>query len=154
MNLFLVQHAEAKSKEADPERLLSDQGRADIQKVAAFLGGSGLQVHRILHSGKLRARQTAETLAEHLAPSGSASETDGLAPLDDPSIWEQRLTEIDEDLVLVGHLPHLGKLAALLLTGDSERSVVAFQLGGVVSLGRDEAGHWSVRWMVVPEILT
>ncbi len=82
MHLYLVQHAEAKPREDDHQRPLSDQGRADIQKVAAFLGDRGIPVSRIIHSGKLRARQTAEALAERMIATGGVSETDGLAPLE------------------------------------------------------------------------
>ncbi|MBA7704764.1 hypothetical protein ES703_113582 [subsurface metagenome] len=121
MTLYLVQHAEAKPREDDHQRPLSDQGRADIQKVAAFLGDRGIPVSRIIHSGKLRARQTAETLAERLKATGGVSETDGLAPLDDPAVWDGRLSELNENLMLVGHLPHMGKLAALLVTGEPIR---------------------------------
>lgn len=153
MHLCLVQHAEAWPKEEDPQRPLSDKGWADIRKVAAFLGVRGVQVSRILHSGKLRARQTAEALAERLKATGSVSETDGLAPLDDPTIWADRLAAESEDLMLVGHLPHLGKLAALLETGNADQPVITYKPGGVVCLERDDEGRWSLRWMVVPEIL-
>ena len=154
MNLYLVRHGQPKAKEEDSQRPLSGLGRADIQKVAAFLGERGtVQVSRILHSGKLRARQTAEALAECLKATGSVSETNGLAPLDDPTVWAGRLAEFDEDLILVGHLPHMGKLAALLLTDNAEQPVIRFQMGGVVCLERDEEDRWSLRWMVVPELL-
>ncbi len=153
MTLYLVQHAHARPKEEDPQRSLSDKGLADIQNLAAFLGVRGIHVSRILHSGKLRARQTAEALDEHLHPSDGISETDGLAPLDDPAVWAGRLADTNEDLMLVGHLPHLGKLAALLVTGNVDQPVVMFKPGGVVCLERDDEGRWSLRWMVVPEIL-
>ena len=153
MTVYLVQHAEAKPREEDPQRPLSDQGRSDIQKVATFLGDRGIPVSRIIHSGKLRARQTAETLAERLKATGGASETDGLAPLDDPAVWAGRLSELDENLMLVGHLPHMGKLAALLVTGDADQALVTFKPGGVVCLARDDEGRWSLRWMVVPGIM-
>jgi phosphohistidine phosphatase len=154
MHLYLVQHAEARPKDEDPQRPLSEKGRADIQKVAAFLAGhEAVKVSHILHSGKLRAGQTAEALAEHLHP-GSVTATDGLNPLDDPTVWADRLTETDEDLMLVGHLPHMSRLAARLITGDADQPVVQFRMGGVVCLGRDKEGWWSLRWMVVPEILT
>jgi len=154
MTLYLVRHGQALPKYEDPQRPLSDQGQADIRKVATFLGERGtVQVSRILHSGKLRARQTAEALAERLKATGSVSETDGLAPLDDPTVWAGRLAKLDEDLILVGHLPHMGKLAALLLTDNAEQPVIRFQMGGVVCLERDEEDRWSLRWMVVPQLL-
>lgn len=55
--------------------------------------------------------------------------------------------------MLVGHLPHLSKLAGLLLAGDPERKVVGFRQGGVACMERDEAGGWSVAWVVTPGLL-
>lgn len=154
MHLYLVQHAAALPKEEDPKRPLSEKGEGDIRKVAAFLTEhKAVKVSHILHSGKLRAEQTAEALAEHLHP-GSVTATDGLNPLDDPTVWVGHLAETDEDLMQVGHLPHMSRLAARLIMGDADQPVVQFRMGGVVCLGRDEGGRWSLRWMVVPEILT
>jgi phosphohistidine phosphatase len=154
MNLYLVQHAQAKSAEEDPERHLSKQGQADIEKVATFVAKHvTLKVDRISHSGKARARQTAEILAKHLNPPPGVSVADGLEPLADPSIWTKRLADEKEDLMLVGHLPHLDKLAAKLICQDQNTSVVAFQMGGIVCLERDDTGDWRVRWMVTPAML-
>jgi phosphohistidine phosphatase len=153
MILYLVQHAEAKREEEDPARDLTDKGRLDIESVAHHLKRLNLQVNRIYHSGKTRALTTATILARHLRPPGGLSETPGLAPLDDPEIWAGRLADLDEDLLLVGHLPHLGRLAALLVSGDQERSVINFQMGGAVRLRRMAEGQWAVDWMLVPEII-
>jgi phosphohistidine phosphatase len=60
---------------------------------------------------------------------------------------------MDEDLLLVGHLPHLARLAALLLTGDPEKSVINFRMGGAVRLRRMEGGQWLVDWMIIPETI-
>lgn len=151
MNLYLVQHAEAKHEEEDPQRPLSDKGWADIRKVATFVAAhAGIQVRRILHSGKTRARQTAEVLAEYVNPAEGIQETDGLEPMANPSTWAQRLGNVKEDTMLVGHLPHLSKLASLLLCQDETKRIIDFQMGGVVCLRRDESGSWSVRWMVIP----
>lgn len=160
MTLYLVQHAQARPREEDPRRPLSEKGLSDIRKVGAFLAErEAVKASRILHSGKLRAEQTAEILAEYLHPD-SVSATDGLNPLDDPALWAGRLKETDEDLMLVGHLPHMSKLAALLLippaaglAQDEDKPIVAFRNAGVVCLGRDEAGAWSLRWAVMPQIL-
>lgn len=153
MKLFLVQHAEAEAKETDPQRPLSERGLMNIREAASFLARKeATKVSHILHSGKLRALQTAEILAQELQP-GSVTATDGLNPLDDPAIWIGRLAETNEDLMLVGHLPHLGKLVAQLITGNSELNPIAFQMGGVVCLERLEEGEWVVGWIVVPEII-
>ena len=154
MNLYLVQHAESKPKEEDTQRSLSDKGRTDVEKVAAFVAEhTTLKVGRIIHSGKTRARQTAEVLAKHFNPPEGVSVAEGLEPLADPSIWANRLAEEKEDLMLVGHLPHLDKLAAKLICGDETRSAITFQNAGIVCLMRDDSGVWSLHWMVTPKML-
>lgn len=153
MKLYLVQHAEAEAKEINPQRPLSERGLMNIRQVASFLARKeAIKVSHILHSGKRRAEQTAEILAAELLP-GSVTAADGLKPLDDPAIWTGRLAETNEDLMLVGHLPHLGKLAAQLITGDAERNPIAFRMGGIFCLGRDKDGDWPVCWGIVPELL-
>jgi phosphohistidine phosphatase len=154
MKLFLVQHAEAKPKQDDPDRPLSDQGQADIQKVAAYVAthASG-PVERIIHSGKTRAKQTAEILARALTPVEGVSESPDLAPLAEPDLWGSRLSGERKNLMLVGHLPHLSKLAAQLVCQQADQQIVNFQMAGVVRLGRDEAGVWVIDWVVTPEIV-
>jgi len=154
MNLYLVQHAEARSEQEDPERSLTEKGWNDIRKVSSFIAKqTGIQVNRILHSGKTRARQTAEALAEQLKPVQGIRIADGLDPLANPLTWAKRLDDMDEDIMLVGHLPHLSKLAALLLCGNENKEIVKFQNAGVVCLGKDEYCAWSVQWIVIPKIL-
>lgn len=154
MNLYLVQHAEAKSEQEDPQRPLSEMGSANIKKVAAFVAQrKTVQVKTILHSGKTRAQQTAEKLAQQLKPSQGAKQAEGLEPMADPSTWSVRLADEKEDIMLVGHLPHLSRLASHLICQEANRKIVDFQMGGIVCLGRDESGGWSMRWMVVPGML-
>ena len=153
MVLYLVQHAEARSEAEDPARDLTEKGRMDIESVAHHLQRLNVKVGRIFHSGKTRASSTAKILAHHLHPQAGVEEALGLAPLDDPRIWAERLAAQDEDIMLVGHLPHLGKLAALLMSGDQERSVVNFQMGGALRLSRMAPGQWAVDWMIVPETI-
>jgi len=153
MFLYLVQHAEAKKEEEDPARPLSEKGLKDIRKATFHLSRLDIGIEQILHSNKLRARQTAEVLSGNLKPSKGLRESDGLAPLDDPKIWEERLKSKAEALMLVGHLPHLGRLTSLLICGEPERNVVSFKMAGVVCLERGERDGWSLRWMVIPDIL-
>ncbi|MEW5957170.1 MAG: phosphohistidine phosphatase SixA [Chloroflexota bacterium] len=154
MNLYLVQHAEAKTREEDADRSLSTTGWADIRKVAAYVAGHGdIRVRQINHSGKTRARQTAEALAEALQPIEGISDIPDLAPKDDPVVWVRYLAETTRDLMLVGHLPHLSRLAGLLLCQDAAKTIIDFQKGGVVCLNRNDAGEWALRWMVIPEIV-
>ena len=153
MRLYLVQHAEAKIKEEDPNRDLTAKGRSDINKVANYLAKLDLKVSQVVHSGKTRAMSTAEIMAASLKPAQAVAEVDGLAPLDDPGVWADRVSDVTEDMALVGHLPHLARLAALLLCGDQEKGVVNFKMGGVVCLSRSAAGQWGLEWMLIPEVL-
>ena len=148
MKVYLVQHAKPKSKEEDPDRPLSDEGKNDIIKIVKFL--PQLNIKKVLHSDKLRAQQTAEILAKSLK--AEVINGDALEPLADPAIWAQRLDKESEDVMLVGHLPHLTKLASQLLTQNQEKSVISFKQGGIVCLEKTDHG-WEVAWMVTPELL-
>jgi phosphohistidine phosphatase len=151
--LYLVQHAEAKKEEEDPERGLTDKGAKDIARTALFAHKLGLRVGSIHHSGKKRAMQTTQILADHLNPDKGIIQTDGLAPMDDPGIWAVRLAGMNEDIMLVGHLPHMAKFAGLLLCGDKEKMFVDFKMAGLVCLKRADDGRWALEWMVVPEMI-
>lgn len=153
MKLYLVQHGKAKSKEEDPNRPLTEDGMEEIRKTGNFLAKHfGNSLHSIHHSGKTRAQETAQALAEALVPNQGLSQVEDLKPLDDPSIWAERIKQNGENIMLVGHLPHLSKLAALLVNGDAEQQVVDFQNAGVVCLQSDDDHGWSVRWAVTPEL--
>jgi phosphohistidine phosphatase len=153
MFLYLVQHGEAKREEEDPSRPLSDKGGEDVKRVASYVSRLNLEIKEVFHSGKARAKQTAELLAGIMRIAKGISHTDGLFPLDDPVVWAERLKGEKESLMLVGHLPHLGKLSSLLLSGDKEKNIISFKMGGIVCLKRDEVGIWSLQWMITPEIL-
>ena len=146
--LYLVQHGKAASEVEDPARPLTEEGRDEVQRVAASVAKLNLQVSTIYHSGKLRAKQTAELFAHVLAPA-SVEEIEGLAPLDDPAVAKALIERTDQPLMLVGHLPHLSRLASALTV--TEHEVVKFQMGGVVALVQTEPG-WQVAWMLTPEI--
>jgi phosphohistidine phosphatase len=153
MKLYLVQHAAPMPKEEDPERPLSEAGWSDIRRIAHFATHYlAVDVVRILHSGKLRALQTAEVLCDALRPSGGCTAEAGLAPLDDPSIWVRRIPELDHNIMIVGHLPHLSRLAAELIDATTPREVVRFQQGGIVCLATEE-NEWRVEWMIGPAVL-
>jgi phosphohistidine phosphatase len=150
MLLYLSQHAEARNKEEDPERDLTDKGRLDIEAVAHHLKRLNIEVQQIFHSGKTRAQSTAQVFAHHLHPRAGLTLAPGLAPLDDPEIWADRVADLKENILLVGHLPHIGKLAALLMSGDKNKTVINFQMGSVIQLRRMEPWQWALDWMIVP----
>ena len=151
MRLYLVQHGEAVPETQDPSRPLTEKGRREAESTARRAAELGVKVSKILHSGKLRAKQTAEAMAEALKPSGGVERADGLDPLADPAIWAERLKEAGEDLMLVGHLPHLSKLASLLLTGSPDVEPVKFRMAGILCLEREDS-KWRLLWYLTPEL--
>jgi phosphohistidine phosphatase len=153
MKLYLIQHGEATTEEVDPSRPLTAKGRSDVQKITSFLKDAGVDPRAILHSGKTRARQTAEIIAAQLGPDCQVKEREGLAPNDPVMALIKEISGMAEDLMVVSHLPFLGKLAAMLLAGSESKNVVAFRQGGVVCLQRNEDQTWQVAWMVTPEVL-
>jgi len=153
MTLYLVQHGQALSDDVDPARPLSDAGEADARAMAAFLAGQPLAVPKIIHSGKLRARQTAELLAGAFAPPPPVAERSGLNPNDPPEELAPELARWQDDAMLVGHLPFMGRLVALLVSGRPQGNIVAFRPGSIACLEPADAGGWSVAWMIRPELL-
>ncbi len=153
MELYLAQHAESKSKEEDPGRGLTDDGFANIRKTARFAKKINLTVDTIYHSDKLRAKQTANELAKRMKTITGLNQRDNLAPMEDISSMREEIQMNNKNLMIVGHLPFLDKLATALLCGNEEQKVVSFQYGCIVKLVRnDETKAWSIKWMIIPDI--
>lgn len=152
MRLYLVRHGEAKSAQEDPERSLTEQGQKDIQRMADWAARVGLHVDQIWHSGKRRAQQTAEILADRLSPSEGTIAVPGLAPNDDVRPTAEAIHHETRSLMLVGHLPFLARLVSALLIENPDRPLVHFAAGGMVCLER-EGTSWTVIWVMAPELI-
>ncbi len=153
MRLILVRHGEALPATVDPERGLSEEGKRCVEKVACLLRGSSLEVDAIWHSGKKRARQTAEIMSSAVRARHGLVGKDGMAPLAPVEPVAEELTATGEDYLLAGHMPFLSRLTSLLVLGREEPDLVRFPVAGTVCLERDEEGHWTIGWMLVPGIL-
>ncbi|HCJ67700.1 MAG TPA: phosphohistidine phosphatase SixA [Elusimicrobia bacterium] len=151
MRLYLVQHGEAHPEQVDPSRPLTEKGRKDVSKVAKFLEEAGIQIDTVWHSTKTRAIQTAEILAEAIKAK-NIEQKEGLTPNDSVGTFKEELASREKDLMIVGHLPFLQKLASLLLTGSESQDLVAFQQAGIVCLEREQ-GKWQITWMIIPELI-
>lgn len=148
MKLYLIQHGLALPKEKNPERPLSTQGEAQTQRAAEYLKSRSIKVDAIWHSKKPRAIQTAEIIAEAIAY-GKIQARDDLNPKDSLKKLPEEISASKMDIMIIGHLPHLQKLAGLLLTGSEESDIIAFRNSGVLSLDYDE--KWQIDWLVSPE---
>lgn len=138
--VVLVRHGDAVDKSVDPARPLSDLGRAHAEAVAERLCGARLGLLEVRHSGKLRALETAEIFARHLDLGAGLREAQGLAPNDPVEPVVELLDSERRSVMLVGHLPFMGRLASRLLVGDPGRLPVRFADAAALTLGRVKEG--------------
>jgi len=145
-----VHHGDAVGADVDPQRPLSPKGREAVERAAENAAGRGARPSVVWHSGKLRARQTAEAFWRACNALAEFSATRDLQP-DDPPAWlRDRLRGEPRDILIAGHFPHLHRLLVLLLTGAAE-GPVSFPLHGVVALETtDEGETWQERWRIQP----
>jgi len=153
MRIYLVQHGQAKSEDIDPDRRLTEKGIADVTKISRFLKDAGLHVDVIWPSGKASAAQTADILATGIVSSQGIIRHDGLAPNDDIGHIKDELLQKETDVMIVGHLPFLSKLASSLISGSESAGTIVFQQGGVVCMESNENKIWQLLWMIVPKLL-
>jgi phosphohistidine phosphatase len=147
--VILVHHGDAVPAGVDPMRPLSSRGRADVEGLAQAAATRGAKPRAVWHSGKLRARQTAEACWRACNPLAEFSAIRGLQP-DDPPDWvADRLLAEDGEVMLVGHMPHLSRLLQRLVPGREGEAAAGFPLNGAVCL-EDVAGRWEERWRLAP----
>jgi phosphohistidine phosphatase len=144
LTLWLVHHGPAVGPEVDPMRPLSSEGRVVVERLAALVASQGAKPSLVWHSGKLRARQTAEALWRACNPLASFSAVGDLRPDDPAWRFRDRLLAEDGEVLAVGHMPHLPRLLRLLLGGDEDRGP-EFPAHGAACLVRQD-GSWVERW--------
>jgi len=139
---------------------LSETGRKDVARMTSFLARSRIRVARVLHSGKLRAQETALILADTLGPGRIIEQSlYPIAPNDPTDALYEAIEAWPEegstgDVMVVGHLPYMSRLVSRLICGAEEETVVHFLPGTVVALERGDNGDgWIVAWAVRPELM-
>jgi phosphohistidine phosphatase len=146
MTLYLVHHGDAVGPDVDARRPLSAAGRAAVVRLAEAAAARGARPSIVWHSGKLRARQTAEEFWRACNALAVFAATRDLQPDDPPSWMHDRLRGETADILIAGHYPHLPRLLSLLLTGKDDGSMV-FPPHGVVALrSEDEGASWQELW--------
>ncbi len=152
MALYLVQHGLSLSKDEDPQRGLSEKGKEDVVRIGEVAKMYGIKVSAIKHSGKQRALQTADLLADFLRPPGGVVKLSGLNPLDDTDAFAKGVSS-QADIMYVGHLPFMEILTSQLVAGNAALTVFRFQNGGIVCLDQDEnTDSWYIKWTLMPNI--
>jgi len=156
MRIYLVQHSLALDETEDPSRPVSEEGCLDITRTAGFLSLFDQPKPKLVfHSGKLRAQQTAEMFKEAWGLKTDIDQVDDLSPNADPQVWAAKLKVIKDDLLIVGHLPHLPKLAGLLLCNDADANPITFKNAGVLCLEKvikDGKTNFTVLYHITPQL--
>lgn len=151
MKLYLARHGDYVNGGDDFARVLSERGRRDIEKIAEAVRDRGVSVQATFHSGKMRAQQTAEILADTLMSASVITMIEGIKPEDDPLAFQvAHIDTLPDESLVVGHLPFMGRMVSLLLTGDADLGPASFEAGTVVCLEREDGGEWSRAWTIHP----
>jgi len=152
MKVYIVRHGRAASSDVDPQRGLTQAGRAEVEKVAKYLKSRNLSVDWIWHSGKARAEQTAEILAEAITVKEGAIAHPGLSPNDRVEPIRDEIESAGQDVMIVGHLPFVGVLTSLLLTGAKSDWLIDFKEATTACLEKSSNDHWGIEWVIGPEV--
>ena len=146
VRLYLVHHGQAVGPDVDPQRPLSNVGRGHVERLASLAAQRGVRPAVFWHSGKLRAKQTAEAFWRACNALADFSATRDLQPDDQPQWIRDRLVGETRDILIAGHFPHLPRLLALLTGTGVEND---FPQHGIVALETDDDGKtWREAWRI------
>ena len=153
MKLYCVRHCEACNADEDPARGLTEQGSQDAQKLAEYLQMQGEHIPHIMHSGKLRAEQTATRIAEAVKADQITVHPEWLADTADIDVLAGMVNSWVDNTMLVGHLPHMANLVSALVDVSDNMSLLSFAPGTMVCLQYVNDGRWMIDWVMKPENL-
>jgi phosphohistidine phosphatase len=125
MRLILVRHAEAAPGSPDELRTLTAKGVEQAQQLGERLRSHGIKPDAVLTSPLLRARETGAALGF-----GAPQAHDSLAPGATDEDVREAVAGRGETVVVVGHQPDCGRIAAALGGGADP----AFPPAGAVVL--------------------
>jgi phosphohistidine phosphatase len=160
MTIYVVRHAWAEDRDEavypnDDLRPLARKGRKRFRRMARRLAKRGFDVAHVATSPLVRCRQTADILAEYAPSEPLIIEVDALRPgsqLEPLLEWTRK--QEGQDVAWVGHAPDVDQLAAALI--GEPHATIQFDKGAVAAIdfdGPPAAGHGSLRWLAVAELL-
>jgi phosphohistidine phosphatase len=162
MKIYLVRHGIAEplgesNRYQDLRRSLTPEGVKKMREVSLGLEALGVESGLVVSSPLIRAKETAEIVAEVLKYTAPVEIWDELAPEASArqTFGKLQSCERRDSVVLVGHQPHLGFLASLLVFGDDSLSL-DLKKGSVCCI---EAEQFPLQpplpllWMLPPKML-
>ena len=161
MNFFILRHAKAGERSArfpdDSKRPLTPEGEKEMFRIAKGMRKMELSFGLILSSPFIRAKRTAEIVAE-VFKSNKLRLSKNLASGADA---RDLIRELNDDypalknVLLVGHEPYLSKLISQLSAGDNKLSL-HFKKAGLCKLtvGELRFGRCAtLEWLLTPKQL-
>jgi phosphohistidine phosphatase len=162
MNLYIIRHAIAVDEgapeyEEDSQRPLTDKGKKKMRQIAKGLRALGVDFDLILSSPYVRAKETAEILADVFKIKTDVALSENLIPMGDPDLLIAEMNEKynANSIALVGHEPHLTALIGLLVSENASLDMT-LKKGGVCRLSADDLHHSrkaTLEWLITPGIL-
>ena len=159
MDIYLLRHAIAVERGAhsgpDEERALTAEGRRKLRRVARAMHTMRLSFDVIFSSPLVRARQTAEIVAEVLRLKRRLLLTEHLepnVPVARQVFWLKSLRPAPDSVLLVGHEPNFSELVSQLLTGG-QMLAINFKKAGLckITAERPGSGRATLEWCLTPK---
>jgi len=150
MKLYLVRHGDAVSEWEDSERPLSSHGIKEVKKTALELKERNVDVSIIFHSTKQRAQQTAEMIKNCINPKAQLVIKKYLSPGGSIDELEMEIGNLNEDLMIVSHLPFLPRLIEKLIPNEEKRAGAVLKTGSVIALEQVDKASWRMLWSFAP----
>lgn len=152
MKLYLVRHGEAVVSDNGGDVALSEWGKFEVEKSGTEIADRIDNLYTIFHSNKLRAHQTAKIIQTKLKFDATVpmNEMEGLKPNDSAEEIAEWAGQVQNDIMLVGHLPFMNKLAGILLKESEKNYSLSFGTASVASFERGESGDWMLLWFFNP----
>ena len=155
--LYLLRHGDAVPDQENLLRPLSDLGKEEVRSTATQAKTYGINFDKVLHSTKVRAKQSAEIFCETLGLDVPLQESPHILPMSEPEPMLELCNETSGGLLIVTHLPFVNRLASLLIGGKEDAEQFTFKTASLLCLEKRPANAlvetptaWQVGWFVSP----
>lgn len=164
MDLYILRHGIAvdfgtQGYDVDSERPLTPEGRKKLKKIAAAMKELEVEFDVIVSSPYLRARETAEIVAQEFDATRKLRFSDHLVP---DAGYRELIAELNKEyahakgILLVGHEPHLSGLVSLLVAGSPAEASIDMKKAGLARLvcAKLEHGRCAhLEWLAPPRVM-
>jgi phosphohistidine phosphatase len=160
MNCILFRHGIAVERDewkgADGDRPLTEKGKQRVREVAAGLSRLDVQPTLVWSSPLIRALETAKIVQRLLHVRAAVEVVEALLPDASPDSLLSTLHDLPPEscVLCVGHEPHLGLAAAVLLTGKPSQAFPFKKAGAcLIELSVPvKPGRGVLRWWLPPSL--